>query len=132
MTQGRFAAIAVAAVVLAFGVAFAAGKATGGGGDKAAAPSAVTPVEVAGGPEVASFSPTGSLPAPKETKQESSGGGGSPAPSAPSEPAPSAPAPAPAAPAPAPSAPAPAPAAPAPPSGGSGGGGGGGAPSGGS
>lgn len=109
MTPGRFAAVAVAAVVIAFGAAFAIGKATGGGGEKAAAPSAVTPVEVAGSPEVASFSPSGSLPAPKETKPEpsSGGGGGEPAPSAPSEPAPSAPAPAPAPSAPAPSAPAP-------------------------
>ena len=113
MTPGRFAAIALAAVVLAFGAAFAIGKATGGGGEKAAAPSAVTPVEVAGGPEVAAFSPTGSLPAPKESKPEpSSGGGGEPAPAAPSEPAPSAPAPTPAPSAPAPSAPAPS--APAP------------------
>ena len=105
MTPGRFAAIAVAAVVVAFGAAFAIGKATGGGEKKAAAPSAVTPVEVAGSPEVAAFSPSGSLPAPKETERPSGGGGGgsTPAPAAPSSPAPSAPAPS----APAPSAPAP-------------------------
>ena len=65
MTAGRVAAIGLVAALVAFGAAFGIGKASGSGGKKkASAPSAVTPVQVAEGPQVASFTPSGSLPAP--------------------------------------------------------------------
>src|SRR3954469_1524549 len=93
MTPGRFAAVAVVAVVVAFGAAFAIGKATAGGSSKASAPSAVTPITVSDGPQLASFSSSGALPGPKQKSGGVSVGGGGGATPVPSTPAPSTPAP---------------------------------------
>src|SRR5215212_4641637 len=116
--NGKTIGIAVAAVVVAFAAAFGIGKATAGEDSSTQAPSPVKAFKPdQAQTKLASFEPSGSLPAPRKEKKKkvarkkASGGGGSgPAPSkpsAPSTPAPSRPsAPAPSRPsAPAPSAP---------------------------
>src|SRR5215212_7395944 len=124
--NGKTIGIAVAAVLVAFAAAFGIGKATAGEDTTKPAPSPVKAFKPdQAQTQLASFEPSGSLPAPRKEKKKkaarkkaSGGGGGSaPAPSKPS--APSTPAPS------RPSAPAPSrPSAPAPsaPSGGGGGG----------
>jgi hypothetical protein len=113
MTAGRLAAAGAVAGLVAFGAAFGIGKASSS--DKqAAAPPAVTAVQISSTPHLVSFKPSGSLP-PLEPSVA--------APTTTSTPAPT-PTPIPA-PTPSP-APAPAPAPTPSPGGGGGGGGGGG------
>ena len=71
----RLAIGGLVAAIVAFGAAFAIGKATVSS-SKTAAPSAVTPVSVPAAPQVAAFTPSGSLPAPAKPKKHASSGGG--------------------------------------------------------
>jgi hypothetical protein len=117
--SGRTVAIGAVAVLVAFGAAFGIGKATAPKEKSTTQAAAPTPVEAfqasSTAPQLASYDPAGSLPAPKKqkkkaTKKPSGGGGGAPAtpatPSTPSTPS----------------------TQPTPPAGGGGGGGGGGRP----
>jgi hypothetical protein len=120
--SGKTIGIAIAAVVVAFGAAFAIGSATKSSDSATSAPSPVKAFKPdAAQTQLASYEPSGALPAPKKAKKKAArkptgggGGGSSPATPTPS-PTPS--------PTPAPR-PTPAP-APRPPSSGGGGSGGG-------
>src|SRR5829696_761514 len=88
--NGKTIGIAVAAVVVAFAAAFGIGKATAGEDSSKQAPSPVKAFKPdQAQTKLASFEPSGSLPAPRKEKKKprkkSSGGGGS-APSKPSTP----------------------------------------------
>jgi hypothetical protein len=79
--SGKVIGIALAAVVVAFGAAFAIGSATKSSGTTASEPSPVKAFKPdAAQTQLASYQPSGSLPAPKKEKKKPkskpSGGGG--------------------------------------------------------